>query len=384
MGVRSYNERLVLGLLRERGPLAKAQIARVTGLSAQTASVVVRSLEADGFLVRGEPLRGKVGQPSVPMRLAGQGALFFGLKVGRRSADLVLVDFLGKILSRRRQTYPYPDPEDTLRFVEDGVRSLAAGLGPEEAGRIAGLGIALPGFLWEWARQVGVAPECLEAWRERDLQAEISELFPFPVFLENDATCACSAELVFGARKSSPDFLYLYVGHLIGGGLVLQGELFPGRRGNAGAIGPVPVPREGGGLQQLVDVASLSGLENDLAAMGVDGSGLWTGTGHWDIDPGILDTWIDRAAHGIAYAVTAACSFIDFELVLIDGWLPPDVRAALVSRTIQVLPDMDLAGLVVPEIAEGTIGPDAKALGAASLPLSQRFLVSSAQLVGNT
>jgi predicted NBD/HSP70 family sugar kinase len=315
------------------------------------------------------------------MRLAGQGALFFGLKVGRRSADLVLVDFLGKIRARRRQTYQYPNPEETLRFVENGVRSLTDSLVPEETSRIAGLGIALPGFLWEWARQVGVSPENLEAWRGRDLRAEISELFPFPVFLENDATCACSAELVFGARATPPDFLYLYVGHLIGGGLVLQGELFPGRKGNAGVIGPLPVPRDGGGVQQLVDVASLSGLEADLTATGADGSGLWTGTGHWDINPGILDSWIDRAAHGIAYAVTAACSFIDFELVLIDGWLPPDVRAALVSRTIQLLPGMDWAGLVFPEIAEGTIGPDAKALGAASLPLSQRFLVSSAQLI---
>jgi predicted NBD/HSP70 family sugar kinase len=306
--------------------------------------------------------------------------LFFGLKVGRRSTDLILVDLLGRIRARRRQTYQYPEPEKTLRFVQDGVQSLSAALSPEEARSIAGLGIALPGYLWEWAKQVGVPSEDLDAWRGRDLRAEISELLPFPVFLENDASCACSAELVFGANKGLPNLLYLYVGHFIGGGLVLRGELFTGQTGNAGALGPLPVPRDGGGLQQLVDVASLSCLEADLNSSGADGSVLWKGTHHWEIDRKILDDWTNRAAHGVAYAVTSACSFIDFELVIIDGWLPPDVRTELVLKTIQFLPDMDWAGLVVPKIAEGTMGPDARALGAASLPLSKRFLVSAATL----
>ena len=79
------NERLVLSLLRRRGALARAEIARVTGLSAQTVSVITRKLEDEGLLLRQQPVRGKVGQPSVPMSLNPDGALFFGLKVGRRS-----------------------------------------------------------------------------------------------------------------------------------------------------------------------------------------------------------------------------------------------------------------------------------------------------------
>ena len=81
-GMRAHNERLVLSLIRKHGPMAKAAIARMTGLSAQTVSVIMRALEADGLLVKGEPVRGKVGQPSVPMGLRAQGAYFLGLKVG--------------------------------------------------------------------------------------------------------------------------------------------------------------------------------------------------------------------------------------------------------------------------------------------------------------
>ena len=61
--VRAYNERLVLSLVRLHSALSKADITRLSGLSAQTASVIMRALEKDGLLLRGEPLRGRVGQP---------------------------------------------------------------------------------------------------------------------------------------------------------------------------------------------------------------------------------------------------------------------------------------------------------------------------------
>src|SRR5215475_6756558 len=73
--VRAYNERLVLSLVRRHGALSKAEIARRTGLSAQTVSVIMRALEKDGLLERGEPIRGRVGQPSIPMRLNADAVL---------------------------------------------------------------------------------------------------------------------------------------------------------------------------------------------------------------------------------------------------------------------------------------------------------------------
>ena len=105
--VRAYNERLVLSLVRRHGSLAKSEIAKRSGLSAQTASVIMRSLEQDGLLLRGEPQRGRVGQPSIPMRLNPDGVFSFGLKIGRRSADLILVDFLGRERSSISSTFPH-------------------------------------------------------------------------------------------------------------------------------------------------------------------------------------------------------------------------------------------------------------------------------------
>src|SRR5262245_56410061 len=147
-GVRLYNERLVLSLIRRYGSLPKAQIARVTGLSAQTASVIVKQLEADGLLLRQRPQRGRIGQPPVPLSLNPDGAYSIGLKVGRRSSDLVLIDLVGEVRASLHRTYRYPEPEATLDFAREGLASLQRELKPAQRKRISGLGIATPFELW--------------------------------------------------------------------------------------------------------------------------------------------------------------------------------------------------------------------------------------------
>src|SRR5258708_26780155 len=111
-GVGLYNERLILSLIRRQRSLAKVEIARLTGLSTQTTTVIINRLEADGLLTAGEPQRGPVGQPSTPYSLKADGAFGVGLMIGRRSSDLVLMDFTAGIRALRRMIYPFPVPPD--------------------------------------------------------------------------------------------------------------------------------------------------------------------------------------------------------------------------------------------------------------------------------
>ena len=116
-GVRLYNERLVLSLIREHGSLPKADLARLTSLSPPTVSQIVGQLEADGLLRREQPQRGRIGQPSVPLSLNPDGALSFGVKIGRRSCDIVLMDFVGAVRRDLHLAYPYPSPGAVVDFV---------------------------------------------------------------------------------------------------------------------------------------------------------------------------------------------------------------------------------------------------------------------------
>ncbi len=373
--VRAHNERLVLSLVRRHGALSKADIARRSGLSAQTVSVIMRALEKDGLLSRGEPVRGRVGQPSIPMRLNPDAVLSFGVKIGRRSADLVLMDFVGGIRMQLHQIYPYPLPQDILSFVTSGIQELEARLSGEERLRLAGVGIAAPFELWNWAEEVGAPDGAMEVWRGVDLQAEIAARVPYPVYLQNDATSACGAELVFGVGPHYPDFVYFFIGSFLGGGIVLNSSIFVGRTGTAGALGPLPVRGRNGETQQLLEIASIFVLENLLRDHGFDPRPLWYSADNW-IDFGEpLEIWIQDTAKALAQAIVAAAALIDFSAAVIDGGFPDWVRERIVRATITAAAELDLQGVVMPEIIEGAVGPQARAIGGASLPIFARYLI---------
>lgn len=373
-GMRAYNERAVLTLLRQSGPLAKSEIARATGLTAQTVSVIMRALEAEGLLQRCDPVRGRIGQPMVPMRLAERGAFFLGLKVGRRSLEIILTDFLGRVLAARRQDCRFPSPDEVLAFASDAAASLTGALEPAEQSRLAGLGVAMPFYFWDWTG-APEQPGSTLSWQGRDIAAELSARLQIPVYAENDGSAACNAELVFGGPEVPRDFLYVFIGYFAGGGLAVEGQLFTGRSGNAGAVGSLPVGERNGRPVQLIEVASLAALERMLADSGRPGAALWASPDAWDVPPALLDTWVGQAAQGLSRAIAAASCMIDFQTVVIDGWLPAGLRHGLTERTRTHLNNNRLPGVALPELREGTAGSGARSLGAASLPLSRRFLV---------
>ena len=377
-GIREHNERLVLTTLRRKGPLPKAVIARETGLSPQAASVIVRALENDGLLIKGERKRGKVGQPSIPISLAPDGAYFIGLKVGRRSAELVLIDFVGNEISFLVEQYNFPTPQKIMGFVKWGVDQICNELPAQEATKIAGMGIATPYFLWEWASVIGLKAGEMDSWRDFDLRSEIANCFDFPVYLGNDATSACGAELTLGEMDTSLDFLYIYIGYFIGGGIVLNGSLFTGKSGNAGAIGPFPMQNPDGGFVQVVEKASLIALERQISNSRNNPE--FAITSEFEALPGeepIVDEWLDKSAMAIAQLIIGACSIIDFPMVVIDGKMPPFLKAKVIENIISSLNSLPKSGLLEPKIIPGTLGEKARAMGAASLPLAKKFMLET-------
>jgi len=379
--MRAHNERMVLSLVRQQGALAKTDIARISGLSAQTVSVIMRSLEQDGLLLRGEPIRGRIGQPSVPMSLNPEGAFFLGLKIGRRSVDLTLIDFLGRTRALRHRLYRYPTPDAVLDFVTEALPAVIAELPAALRGRVSGLGIAMPFQLWSWVEFIGAPQAEMDAWRTRDIQAEIAAVAAMPVYLQNDATAACGAELVFGTGEKPQNFLYFYFGSFIGGGLVLNGQLFVGRTGNAAGVGPMPVPGPDGRMRRLLTVASISTLSAAMDAAGQPSGHLWEDPDHWQVSAPLLNAWIAGVAEGLASATLSAASLLEIEAVLIDGWMPAAVRAEIARQTEAAFNRLDLAGITPVAVREGTVGPQARSLGAAAIPLAQRYLLDQSAIL---
>jgi predicted NBD/HSP70 family sugar kinase len=374
-GVKLYNKSLVLSLIRRYGSLSKTEIAQRTGLSTQTSSVIMKQLEDDELLVRKEPLRGKVGQPSIPMSLNPEGAFSIGFKFGRRSAELVLMDFVGTARRMMRTTYAYPAPEALEQFIRSGVSEITSDLSEHQRGRICGLGIAAPFEMWGWEAEVGAPREALEAWRAYDIRTSVEKLVPWPVHFCNDATAACGAELAFGSGVRYANFLYIFIATLIGGGIVLNGSLYPGHAGYAGAFGSilVPDPSGNGAPQSLIRCASLYILENMMQKEGADSSILGRSSDDWRKVGPALEGWIEQATNSLSVAIVSAISVIDFEAIVIDGAFPKSICSAIVERTREKFGRMETQGVAPVDIVEGMIGSDARVLGAASLPFLADF-----------
>ena len=260
-GVRDHNERLLLSLLQRNGPMPGSDLSKLAALSPPTVSSILRRLEGEGILERGDPVRGKVGKPSIPMRLASNGVFSFGLKIGRRSTDLVLIDLNGELREERQFTYPVPVPADIFAFLEDGVRDITDAMDPDHAARICGIGIAAPFELWNWPDPGMDMSAALAPWEAIDLRAEAQARTQLPVLLLNDATAACQAEHTYGRGKEFRDYAYFFIGAFIGGGIVLNNSVFEGRQGNAGALGSLRSIGPHGESMQLVDMASIHQLE---------------------------------------------------------------------------------------------------------------------------
>jgi predicted NBD/HSP70 family sugar kinase len=387
-GLRQYNERVVLQAIRLHGALPGAEIARLTQLTAQTVSMITKRLLDDGLLLKQAPQRGKVGQPSVPLALNPDGAYAIGIKVGRRSVDVLLVDFIGAVRERWSLDYRYPDPQQLLAEIGPRLAELRRKLKPAQRERVQGIGIAAPFSLGGWQTLLEMPPEVAARWPQVDLRAEVAALTRLPVALIKDTAAACVAELVAGRGRAIKSFLYVFVDTFVGGGLVLDSRLRAGLHGNAGAIGSLPLRLAGdeaslGGRHgaagrtvppaQLLSVASLLNLEQLFSAAALDPQAVSDERAMQAPWRPHTEQWLRSAAAAVALAVNCAACLLDLESVIVDGSFSRALQAALLAELESALDRYDWQGVTRPLLLPGTIGSDARALGGAMLPLHANF-----------
>ena len=377
-GMRQYNERVVLQAIRLHGSLPKAELARITRLSAQTISLIIDRLGQDALVHKLEPLRGKVGQPSVPIALNPDGALSIGVKIGRRSLDILLLDFVGTVRMRASRAYPFPEPEAVFAAIATEVQLMKAALGPDLAHRLQGIGVAAPLSLSSWQHLLGIKPGQATLWDGIDIAARMAQENALPVQLAKDTAAACVAELVSGHGRSIKSFLYMFIDTFIGGGLVIDSHLHAGLHGNAGAIGSMPMglARHAQGStvpDQMLSTASLRSLETLFEHAALAPGAAYDERALQAPWKQYSEQWLEQAAVGIAMTINNATCLLDLESIIIDGSFCRAMLERLIQRIEAAMDRYDWEGITRPTAQAGTIGSDARALGGALLPLYANF-----------
>ena len=156
-----------------------------------------------------------------------------GVDIGGTKVAAGIVDDEGNVLVRARRRTPSRDPEHLVDVVVEIVRQLRSEHDTDA------IGIGAAGYIDADRSTVLFAPNL--SWRNTPLRAEISERLDTRVIIENDANAAAWGEFRFGAGEQHPDLVVITVGTGIGGGLIINGDLYRGHFGIGGEPGHMRV-----------------------------------------------------------------------------------------------------------------------------------------------
>ncbi len=206
---------------------------------------------------------------------ADSSRLYGAIDLGGTKLRSIVVDGSGRVLG---DDIGSSRAEEGLEVVLERIEeSLDAALG--KAGvkreRLASLGIASPGAV-DVAR--GIVPNApqLPGWQDVPLARLLGERFGLPTLLENDASAAALGEHRFGAGRGSRYMLYITVSTGVGGGIIIDGELYRGKSGAAGELGHVVIDMNGppcrcgahGCLESLASGTAIAKRGEELAESG--------------------------------------------------------------------------------------------------------------------
>lgn len=237
--LRELNLSMVLRLIHTQSPISRAQIAVTTGLNKSTVSSLVDELLGFNLIHETGINSMGTGRPATLLEINPQAGCIIGVELGVDFVSVAVTDFLGNIQWRRKED---ADPSEdqtkminlTLTIIKEGMT-----IGKKRNSRIFGLGLATPGTVDIDHGVLIFAPNL--HWRNVQFGKIYSEQTKLKVFVENDANAAAVAEHLFGTARHCRDFLFVFAGVGIGGGLFLNGKLYRGKNGYAGEIGHSPI-----------------------------------------------------------------------------------------------------------------------------------------------
>src|SRR4051794_39564463 len=314
--LRAINDRAALELLLERGPLTRAQLGELTGLSKVTASQLVERLEERGLVARVGEQAGGRGPNAQLYAVVPASGFVVGVEIGPEHAVAACADITGAVVGRVQQSTH--DTDDPVGVVHNAVIE-AARNAKAPINRVRRVVLGTPGLVDPSTGDLSFAFD-LPRW-QRGLLAALREDLKRPVVFENDVNLAAVAEAHAGAARGVDDFVLLWLGRGVGMAVVLGGRLHRGGSGAAGEIGDLPVagapvPRGGrakGGFKELAvaDAVRAVAREHGFEAPTAEEAVLAAADAGTDGAP-VLNELARRLALGLA----SACVVLDPALVV--------------------------------------------------------------------
>ncbi len=241
--LRQLNEKSILQTLQAKGPLSRAELTRLTGISGPTVTRAILSLLEARLVEEEESKLGLVGRPGKIVRLARSGVTLVGVVVGSRVCEIVRGNLEGHLHPDDHILIPTGSSyEELIEAIADPIRTWRTTLSEE----ILSVGVSLPGLFDSRAARSIASPNVPLTNGQffgEDLRAALGGGLDVTVLQECDGLGL--AEQLYGGARGESDFAILDISDGMGLGVVEHGKLLEGHSGLAGEIGHVTVNLSG-------------------------------------------------------------------------------------------------------------------------------------------
>ena len=334
--LRNYNLSVTLDtLLRAQKPMSRADLAKETGLTKATLSLLASMLIESGVVQEGEPVvSATYGRPSTPLEIRGGSIAGIGLQINTDGYGCLALDLNGDTLGREwvSEDMTGTDPYEIFAKLDAMAFPLESRL-KRRGCKVVGAGLALPGIVTDdmWllvARNLG--------WENVNL-TRFNVVRRLDVVAGNEAKMAAIAQIPgYATERASflnvvdrtDSFIYLSTDIGIGGAVVRDGEVVMGSHGFAGEIGHLSVAMDGplcscgrhgcleafAGRRALVEAA---GIAEDGDATSSEAIDMFLQ--RWRAGDSDVAKVVDQAADALVSAIASAVNLVDVDTVLLGG-----------------------------------------------------------------
>ena len=378
--LKEINAHEVLRILRQNSPCSRADLVRLTGLTAPTVSAAVESLLAQNLVESLGFGTSNGGRRPNMLRFNPSYAHVLGVDLGGTTLRVALADMNGTVLGKwSASSRSASSPEQVVTLIRTGMERLAkqAGL-PTKAVRAVAVGT--PGITDVDAGTVLSAPN-LRNWRNVPLRQLLESKLGIAAVVENDVNLAATGENWRGAARDVSNFVFLALGTGIGAGIYLNGQLVHGADWAAGEVGYMHVP---GTPDTAFELDRPGSLESVIGGEAITEA--WrqklrrARKGQRDLSPDLSATEIfelgrdgtpiaaeilEQASRILADAILNISLIVNCSLFVLGGGV--GTSGALYDATRRRL---DRNELVRPQLVVSALGLDAQLTGAIRLALN--------------
>ena len=382
--LRRRNRRIVLQHIYVDGKMSRLEMSQRSSLSAATVTNVVAELLAEGVLVEAGSEESEGGRPRTILAINPAYAYFVGVDVGETRICIELFDLT--LRSLRTVTHPLGvddyRPASVVRHIVAGLDAVLAAAAIPPAS-VVGVGIGVPGVVERAGSVLVHAPSW--GWHAVPLMTMLDEQINLPIVLDNGAKAMAQAELWFGAGRGADDLVVVLIGTGIGAGIITKGALYRGATNGAGEWGHTTLALEGrlcrcGSRGCLDAYAGAAGIITSLREvaprsplLGADHDQEGTITALAAAaarDDPIAVRVLEETTHYLGAGVANLINLVNPRRIVIGGWVGQRIGPYILPRLREVVARYALAQpLSATTVVLGQVGPDAVAMGAATLAL---------------